>query len=45
MGFALPCVRYSAERPGKSVETRVSVTDGGELMPRALTIHYQHDRR
>jgi len=28
--IAFPRAMYPAERPGKSVETRVSLTDGGE---------------
>ena len=31
-GFALPRVTYPAERLGRSVETRVSLTDGGDVI-------------
>jgi hypothetical protein len=34
---------YPAERPAKSVETRVSVTDGGDAMPRGADVSRMHD--
>jgi hypothetical protein len=34
---------YPAERPEKSVETRVSPTDGGEAMPRGADVQRMHD--
>ena len=41
---ASPCARtYPAERSGKSVETRVSLTDGGDAMPRGADVSREHD--
>jgi len=43
--IALPRATYPAERSEKSVETRVSSTDGGAVRPRGADVSRMHDWR